>query len=60
MGQVLFAALFQEGVQGLVVDIFQRRDPLLPEKMKKDINIRLIGLNGIVCKAPFCDQVAEK
>jgi len=32
----------------------------LPEKAEKNINISLIGLNSVICKAPFGDQVAKK
>lgn len=60
MGELPGAALFQKDMQGSALDFFQCGNSLLSQKTEKNINIGLIGLNGIICKAPFGDQVAEK
>lgn len=54
------AALFQEGVKGSAVDLVQCCNPVLAEKDKKKINISLIGLDSVVGKSLFSDQIAEK
>jgi hypothetical protein len=47
-------------VQGGTVDLIQRSNPLLSKKDKKKVDIRLIGLDGIVGKAFFSDQIADE
>ena len=60
MGQLSRAALFQKGMYGLGVDPFQFDNFHLTEKGEKEINVGLIGLDGVVCEPLFGDQVAEK
>ena len=47
-------------MQGGAVDLVQRSNPLLAKKDKKKIDIRLVGLNGVVGKAFFGDQIADE
>jgi len=42
------------------VDFVQRCNPVLAEKDKKNIDISLIGLDSVVGKSLFSDQIAEK
>jgi hypothetical protein len=47
-------------VKGSAVDLVQRCNPVLSKKDKKEIDISLIGLDGVVGKPLFSDQIAEK
>ena len=42
------------------MDLVQRCNPLLSKKDKEKIDISLVGLNGVVGKALFGDQVADE
>jgi hypothetical protein len=46
-------------VQGGAVDLLQRCNPLLSKKDEKKINVSLVGLNGVVGKPFFGDQIAD-
>ncbi len=54
------AALFQKGVKGSILDLVQRCNSLLSKKDKKKVDISLVGLNGVVGKAFFSDQIADE
>ena len=46
-------------MKGGAVDLVQRCNPLLSKKNKKEIDISLVGLNGVVGKTFFSDQIAD-
>jgi hypothetical protein len=46
-------------VKGGAVDLIQHCNLALSKKDKKEIDISLIGLDGIVGKPLFSDQIAE-
>lgn len=47
-------------MKGGAVDLVQRCNFVLSKKDKKKIDISLIGLDGIVGKPLFSDQIAKK
>ena len=47
-------------MKGGTVNLIQRCNFLLSKKDKKEIDISLVGLNGVVGKAFFSDQIADK
>jgi hypothetical protein len=48
-------ALFQKELQGIAVDLVEGGGFLPEEKGEKEIDISLVGLNGIVGKSFFSD-----
>ena len=46
-------------MKGGAVNLIQRCNSLLSKKDKKEIDISLVGLNGVVGKAFFSDQIAD-
>lgn len=62
MGKFSVVALFEEFVNSLVVDLSEALDPshVLQEKGKKEVDVTVVSLNGILSKSLLGYQVVEK
>lgn len=62
MGKLPAAALFEEFVDSFVVDLSEALDPshVLQEKGKKEVDVTIVSLGGILSKSFLGDKVVKK
>lgn len=62
MGKLSAAALFEEFVDGFVVDLGEALNSphVLQEKGEEEVDVSVVGLDGVLGKSFLSDQVVEK